>query len=79
MTTFRNKYRLDQTLYENALYIIKFGPVLMIIFLCWVFGNKIFISGNGYIEDYIDGVGEAGQEYQQGKRYSQIKPGIRVG
>lgn len=51
MSTFRIKYRLDETLYKNTLSMIKYAPPILIFILIWIFGNEVFISSNSYIED----------------------------
>lgn len=53
MTTYRSKYKLDQTLYNNALVIIKFGPAVLTFCMVWIFGNEVYISTNNIIEDVL--------------------------
>lgn len=53
LTTHRNKYRLDETLYRDSLQIIKFGPAVVIFGAVWIFGNETYISTNNIVDDVV--------------------------
>lgn len=50
LSTFRKKFRFDESSYKYARFILSYAPVVLFGWGVWVFGNTTFISTNNIIE-----------------------------